>query len=501
MPNGSRLIRPIATNIRHIRKFSEFYETPVTIGVGRKELTQNSQNLRQYLDHPAQANSVILGASNPILPCHKLIADAAAAALYDARDIYTELREPHQENSNTQRYYSSRSSIGIPPLRKALSQYCANKGFKVDALDFYFTNSILTTLIPEAYRALCKENDSVLITTPLYGAFYNLLNKRKFDVGITNLGPETGWKLTPEILETMLKTTPDAKTLLFTNPGNPLGEVYSADEVTELAKVVIKHNSTRPKDDKLVVISDEVARNVSLTNKAFASIGAVPGMEDFTYTCWSLAKDQGPGLGVAVGIGPKWLINKTRLEDNGPPYALQVGATEAFKMENQEEILAHYERANEFYRSNLKLVTNMLEETNFKLNESLKLKEFKHLIFPEFFPEGGFQFVFNASGLLGLKFPESYEHKPDPSRRLVTSSLDLAWYLREDAKVELIAGEGFGFAATDMRFRMTLGKLPQTYTKAIGGAVTDSLLKLTLDHTLHKDDVPLMPPPPASYLR
>ncbi|KAF6035901.1 hypothetical protein EB796_005787 [Bugula neritina] len=64
---------------------------------------------------------------------------------------------------------------------------------------------------------------------------------------------EDGWKLTPHSLAQAVERQAqpyENKLVIFTNPGNPSGQVYTAEELRELAEVFRKY--------KMIVVSDEI---------------------------------------------------------------------------------------------------------------------------------------------------------------------------------------------------------------------------------------------------
>jgi aspartate aminotransferase len=334
---------------------------------------------------------------------------------------------------------------------------------------------------------MLKNGDKVLMTIPTFGPFYQTFHKRRLDIKSERLSEETSWKLTPETLNKMLEESPDAKLLLFTHPGNPMGEVYSKAELIALSEVIINHNQGRESKDKLIVFSDEVARNTILNKKEeFCSIGSLPGMEDCTITGWSLSKDQSPGLGVAIAIGSKELVSQMNLGE-GPAFPMQMAVVPVFSLEHEETFEKKYEEANEIYRNNLRLATSRIAEINESINEKLfPNEEPRSMISAEIAPEGGFQFTFNAKGLLGAKLPDDYTHITDSTQKHIMSSVDLAYYLRDVSGVELIPGEGFGFEPEEMKFRMTISKKEQQLTKSFD-LISKALSALTLDKNV---DIP-----------
>jgi aspartate/methionine/tyrosine aminotransferase len=207
-------------------------------------------------------------------------------------------------------------------------------------------------------------------------------------------------------------------------------------------------------------------------------------MANCTLTAWSLSKDQAPGLGVAIGIGPKWLIQRVRNEDSGPAFAMQSGAAAMFDALHEKEMTEHYGAANKIYSENLHLVKSLIDDLNLSFQDSfqgsLSKEQKTDLVgYEKSDPDGGFQFIFNAKGFLGAKFPDGYTHIPNPSQTHIASSLDLAWYLRDRAKVEFMPGEGFGFDGEEMMFRMTLSKREEQFELAFK-RVGEELSKLSI---------------------
>lgn len=431
--------------------------------------TNNMRLVRQYFDHRAENNSKILGSSNPLMPMAPLVRKAIVSASESKRDPYTMTAEKHQREGNSWRYYGSRSSQGITELRRAMYEYCEDQGFNTEQIDFMVTHSIPGSLLPAVCEGALEKGDQILLTTPSFGPFYTLLDDYRFNLTPTRLNADTDWKMTPEILEKILAESPNARMFVFINPGNPMGETYSKQELEALSEVFIRHNQNRPPEKQLLVFSDEVAKNCILDeDKTFTSIGSIPGMEDFTITAWSLSKDQSPGLGIAIGIIPRNMIEQIR-KGEGPAFASQYAAAEVFKRENQEEMSKYYEDSVVIYRHHFKLAQQYVQQLNQSLNTILDTREVPFISHEPHIPDGGFQFVFSTKGLLGFKFPEGYVHTPNPGQREIKNSLDLAWYLRSTCKVELVPGEGFGFDGDEMKFRVTISKREGILKEAFEG--------------------------------
>ena len=97
-------------------------------------------------------------------------------------------------------------------------------------------------------RILTEENDGVIIQPPVYPPFFRVINNNKRTLITNPLTVENG-KYTIDFhdLEKKIKS---AKVLLLCSPHNPVGGVWSREELERLAKLCIENN--------VFVISDEI---------------------------------------------------------------------------------------------------------------------------------------------------------------------------------------------------------------------------------------------------
>jgi aspartate aminotransferase len=109
--------------------------------------------------------------------------------------------------------------------------------------------------------------------------------------------PERNYKLTPEQLEAAIK--PTTKLLLFNNPSNPTGMVYTPEEVQALADVLVKH--------QLWVLSDDIYNRMIFDGLPYAHlVKARPELRDRVVLIDSISKSYGmPGWRVGLIAGPE----------------------------------------------------------------------------------------------------------------------------------------------------------------------------------------------------
>ena len=154
---------------------------------------------------------------------------------------------------------------GMPELRKAIC-----KKFKEDnGLDYTFdqivvSNGAKASLFHAVY-ALVEDGDEVIIPAPFWFTYEEQVKICGGKAVFVETKAENGYKMTANELENAI--TDKTTCVMINSPCNPTGAVYSLEELTELAKVVEKHN--------LVVISDEIYEKLIYDGNKHYSIASV----------------------------------------------------------------------------------------------------------------------------------------------------------------------------------------------------------------------------------
>ena len=129
--------------------------------------------------------------------------------------------------------------------------------------DIYYVPSILFT-VTEVIREFTKEGEGVLIHTPSYNAFINLIegNNRRL-VESPLIETENGYELDKVQFEKMAAQD-DVKVLVLCNPHNPTGKVWTKEEC-EFMKEVCEKND-------VFIVSDEIHMDFVRSEKGFYSM-------------------------------------------------------------------------------------------------------------------------------------------------------------------------------------------------------------------------------------
>lgn len=112
------------------------------------------------------------------------------------------------------------------------------------------------TTIKVSLSALLNKGDGVVIFTPVYGPFRDVVNSSELDLIQEKLilGDEE-YKIDFESLENTIKEK-NVKSILFCNPHNPSGRVWNKDELDRIV--------TLCKENSLLLIGDEVHSDLTL---------------------------------------------------------------------------------------------------------------------------------------------------------------------------------------------------------------------------------------------
>jgi cystathionine beta-lyase len=106
------------------------------------------------------------------------------------------------------------------------------------------------------FDILTKENDGIILQTPAYDGFFKVIkqNNRKVVENKMDYDEKTGsYSINFSLLEEQLKDE-NNKILIFCSPQNPVGKVWSKDELEKVSLLCEKHG--------VFIISDEIHMDV-----------------------------------------------------------------------------------------------------------------------------------------------------------------------------------------------------------------------------------------------
>ena len=154
---------------------------------------------------------------------------------------------------------------GQEEARLAIRNYHRSKGLKNIIEDDIFIGNGVSESAYMVITALIGKDDEVLIPTPCYSLWTNLIFLSGGKVRFYQCDESNGWQ--PDVESIKNNITHNTKALVIINPNNPTGALYSKEILCEIVDIARKNN--------LTIISDEIYDRLVLDEKEHISIGAL----------------------------------------------------------------------------------------------------------------------------------------------------------------------------------------------------------------------------------
>jgi aspartate aminotransferase len=261
-----------------------------------------------------------------------------------------------------------------------------------------------------AFHALFNEGDEVLIPAPYWVSYSDMAILAGGRPKLLPTSEETGFKITAAQLKGAI--SPQSKVLLLNSPSNPTGAAYTEDELQQIAEVIAQSH--------LIVISDDVYEKFLYDSPCCAHLLTLkPHLRErvlivnslsktYAMTGWRLGYAAGPGEVIAA-------IETLQSQNTSNPNSIAQAAAVAALTETQEPVsvmVREFSKRREYVVKRLRAMPGI----------SCTL------------PEGAFYVFPRVSGCFGAKWQD----------KTISSAMDFSLYLLEEAKVAVVAGEGFG---------------------------------------------------------
>lgn len=331
-------------------------------------------------------------AGEPDFPTPQFIVNAAAEALRDPSNFrYT-------------------PAAGLPPLRQAIAAKTArDSGLEVDPARVVVTNGGKQAVY-EAFQAVVNPGDEVLLPAPYWTTYPEAIRLADGIPVEVFAGAEQEYKVTVEQLEAA--RTERTTVLLFVSPSNPTGAVYTPEETAAIGRWAYEHG--------LWIISDEIYQNLVYDGvRAVSIVEAVPEAADQTILVNGVAKSY-----AMTGWRLGWLVapaDVVRVVGN-----LQSHLTSNVNNIAQRAVIAalngpqdEVERMRQAFDRRRRLIV-------------AELAKIPGVAVPT--PHGAFYAYPDVRGLLDRQW----------HGKTVTTTLELADLILDEAEVAVVPGEAFG---------------------------------------------------------
>ena len=338
---------------------------------------------------------IILGAGEPDFDTPDFIKDGAIAAIRAGQTKYTALD-------------------GTPELKAAIAAK-----FKADNnLDYAADEITVSTgakqVIYNAMMATLDPGDEVIIPTPYWVSYSDIVQIAGGVPVLIPCGAETGFRLSAERLEAAI--TPKTRWLMLNSPSNPSGAAYSRADYKALTDVLLRH-------PHVWLLADDMYEHILYDGFAFSTPAEVePRIKDRTLTVNGVSKSYAmTGWRIGFGGGPKALIKAMSViqsqSTSCPSSVSQAAALTA--LTGPQDIVR--ERCLDFQKRRDLVVEG--------------LNAIPGISCPK--PEGAFYTFASCAGLLGRQTPDG---------KVIETDRDFCAWLLESHDVAMVPGTAFGLA-------------------------------------------------------
>ncbi|MAZ46645.1 MAG: aspartate aminotransferase [Rickettsiales bacterium] len=267
-------------------------------------------------------------------------------------------------------------------------------------------------VIYNLFMSSINEGDEVLIPSPYWVSYPDIVNLCNGKPVIIETKFENGFKVKPEDLEKSI--TNKTKWFIINSPGNPTGSVYSENELKKLAEIIRKHKN-------IFILSDDIYEHILYKNVKFNNIlNTSPDLFDRTFIVNGVSKVFSmTGWRIGYGAGNKELvksISKIQSQCTTNPCSISQMAA-MFALENEKTFLKDW-------------LVKFEDRKNFLVDFFSSVEGFK-----PFIPEGAFYLYVSCEGFIGKKYNDN---------KLISNDLDFSEFLLNFAKVAVVPGVAFG---------------------------------------------------------
>lgn len=211
-----------------------------------------------------------------------------------------------------------------------------------------------------AVKAYTNKGDNVMIQSPVYYPFSEVItdNGRNIISSDLYLGEDNRYHMDYEDFEKKIVEN-DVKLFLLCNPHNPVGRVWTKEELEKIGDICVKHN--------VLVVSDEIHQDFVFKGKHQVFVAIKKEYEDITITCTAPSKTFNlAGLMMSnIFIPNRDLKHKFKAE-------LNAAGTSQLGIMGLVACQTAYEKGEEWYNAMKSYVQANIEFTKQYVEENLK---------------------------------------------------------------------------------------------------------------------------------
>jgi len=243
----------------------------------------------------------------PVSAIRRLIPYADAAKERGIKVYHLNMGQPDVDSSpqaldavknNQMHVLGYTNSAGDKALREGMVGYYASLGIDISPDSIIVTHGGSEAL-QIAIAATCDPDDELIVFEPFYTNYNTFAVQNNITLRPITTRIEDGFKL-PEMSEIEKHITKKTKGILFCNPNNPTGCLYSKEDIEKIGQIAKKH--------ELFIYSDEVYREFCYTGEPHFSALQLKGLEENVILLDSVSKRYslcGARIGFVVSRNPE----------------------------------------------------------------------------------------------------------------------------------------------------------------------------------------------------
>jgi cystathionine beta-lyase len=150
----------------------------------------------------------------------------------------------------------------------------------IDTNSMIFSTGVVPA-ISSIVRKITNVGDKILVITPTYNIFFNsIINNQRIPIETDLYLDNNEYKLDFNDFENKIKS--GIKMLILCNPQNPVGKIWSIDELKKISKIC--------KDNNVIILSDEIHSDIVNPGKEYNSLLLIDDNKDNNVICISASK-------------------------------------------------------------------------------------------------------------------------------------------------------------------------------------------------------------------
>ncbi|WP_323588544.1 MalY/PatB family protein [Aliarcobacter butzleri] len=156
-------------------------------------------------------------------------------------------------------------SVDTPELYASIINWQKNEhDWQIEQKDIFMINGVVPAF-SACIEAFSEIGDEVIVQTPIYPPLFKCVTANERKLVINELKKDENGYYTMDLEDLEKKITSKTKILVICSPHNPVGRVWSKEELEKLANICIKHNIT--------IVSDEIHSDI--TFKKFTPLASI----------------------------------------------------------------------------------------------------------------------------------------------------------------------------------------------------------------------------------